>query len=430
MSEERKTVSRRQFIAGAGLAGATAAAAGLFGCGTPKNNSTAAPAASGDKVLGTSLELNDKGANNGIEWTFLQEPEAINSSEIKETKDCDVLVIGAGFAGVIAAAAAAEKGAKVICIEKGKSFSARGGHITAYGSRLVKEYAAQGYFAEADYNEIIRQLIAWATGRLKEPLLWQFGRKSGACMDWLEELVKPSGLHPTMWAGYYKGPNYTEHPITHFFYDDTTDFIYLDGKSKGLGMDVLVPAVIEQAEKFGAEFVYEMRSQRLLRDGDGPVTGAIAGEEGNYTQYNAKAVIIASGDYLDDDEMRARYNPFSFNADSRLYLPGLISTGDLHKQAMWIGAAMQPAEPHCATIHLESGAQSYNFLHVNANGERFMNEDVNTQSKSCVKSFQPEGKAFTIYDENGLKYMKEMCEAGIAGGISCDQQYRRLGHRI
>jgi succinate dehydrogenase/fumarate reductase flavoprotein subunit len=251
--------------------------------------------------------------------------------------------------------------------------------------------------------------------------------KSGACMDWLVDLVADSGLHATMWCDYYKGPNYFEEPVTHFFYDDTTDFIYLDGVSTGLGMVVLIPAVIEKAEGLGVEFRYNTPSVRLLREGTGPVTGAIVGEAGNYTQINAKAVIIASGDYLDDDEMRSRYQPFSWVADSRLYMPGLISTGDVHKQALWVGGAMQESEPHCATIHLESGAQSYNFLHVNGEGERFMNEDVNTQSKSCVKAFQPEGKAFTIYDANSLQKLATACEDGYAGGISSGQQYRRYG---
>ena len=105
---------------------------------------------------------------------------------------------------------------------------------------------------------------------MKEPLLWQFAKKSGACMDWLVDLVAESGLKPTLWAGYYKGPDYTEEPITHFFYDDTTDFVYLDGVSKGLGMAVLIPAVIEQGEKLGVEYRYETPCARLLREGNGP----------------------------------------------------------------------------------------------------------------------------------------------------------------
>ena len=374
-----------------------------------------------------SLAGNPLGANAAVEWSFMTPPADIPADQITGTEDVDVLVVGCGFAGAIASVAAAQEGAKTLCIDKCNTYSGRGGHITAYGSKLVKQYVNEGWFKEADYAHIVRRLIEWATGRVKEPLLWQFAKKSGACMDWLVDLVAESGLKPTLWAGYYKGPDYTEEPITHFFYDDTTDFVYLDGVSKGLGMAVLIPAVIEQGEKLGVEYRYETPCARLLREGNGPVTGAIVGEEGSYKQINAKSVIIATGDYLDDDEMRTRYQPFTWHADSRLYIPFGISTGDLHKQAMWIGGAMQESEPHCATIHLESGAQSYNFLHVNKNGQRFMNEDVNTQSKSCVKSYQPEGKAFTIYDANSLESFAQSCNDGISGGISSDQQYRRFG---
>ncbi|WP_303202395.1 FAD-dependent oxidoreductase [Raoultibacter timonensis] len=431
MNKKATGVSRRQFLIGAGLAGIGAAGAGLVGC-APNNEASATGSSNGavnGKAAGDAASLagNPLGANAAVEWSFMTPPAEIPADQITGTEDVDVLVVGCGFAGAIASTTAAEYGAKTLCIDKASTWSGRGGHITAYGSRMVKQYVDEGWFEEADYAHIVRRLTEWATGRVKEPLLWQFAKKSGACMDWLEDLVADSGLHPTLWAGYYKGPDYTEEPITHFFYDDTTDFVYLDGVSTGLGMAVLIPAVIEQGEKLGVEYRYDTPCVRLLRDGDGPVTGAIIGEEGSYTQVNAKAVIVASGDYLDDDEMRTRYQPFTWNADSRLYIPFGISTGDLHKQAMWIGGAMQESEPHCSTIHLESGAQSYNFLHVNAEGNRFMNEDVNTQSKSCVKSFQPEGKAFTIYDANSLESFAESCNDGRSGGISSDQQYRRFG---
>ena len=412
-------VSRRQFLIGAGLASLGAAGAGLAGC-APSTQAADETATASGAIDSASLAGNPLGANAAVEWSFMTPPADIPADQITGTEDVDVLVVGCGFAGAIASVAAAQEGAKTLCIDKCNTYSGRGGHITAYGSKLVKQYVNEGWFKEADYAHIVRRLIEWATGRVKEPLLWQFAKKSGACMDWLVDLVAESGLKPTLWAGYYKGPDYTEEPITHFFYDDTTDFVYLDGVSKGLGMAVLIPAVIEQGEKLGVEYRYETPCARLLREGNGPVTGAIVGEEGSYKQINAKSVIIATGDYLDDDEMRTRYQPFTWHADSRLYIPFGISTGDLHKQAMWIGGAMQESEPHCATIHLESGAQSYNFLHVNKNGQRFMNEDVNTQ-------YQPEGKAFTIYDANSLESFAQSCNDGISGGISSDQQYRRFG---
>ncbi len=426
MNGETKGLSRRQFLAGATITAAGVVGAGLSGC-SGTSTDTADSAGASVQADSSVVPETPVGANAAVDWEFLKVPDNIPSSQITKTEDVDVLVIGCGFAGAVASTAAAQEGKKVLCIDKGSSYSARGGHITAYGSKIVKQYAEQGYFKEADYAKVVRRLIEWASGRVKEPLHWQFARKSGACMDWLCDILEPSGLHATMWNGYYKGPDYTEVPITHFFYNDTTDFVYLDGVSRGLGMDVVIPAVIDVGTAAGVEYRYETPCARLLRDDGGPCTGAIVGAEGDYTQINADGVVIASGDYLDDTEMRQYYAPFTFNADSRLYIPSGISTGDLHKQVMWIGGAMQESWPHCATIHLESGAQSYNFLHVNANGERFMNEDVNTQSKSCCKSFQPDRKAFTIYDADSLQSFAQACNDGYAGGISSDQQYRRMG---
>ncbi len=64
----------------------------------------------------------------------------------------------------------------------------------------------------------------------------------------------------------------------------------------------------------------------------------------------------------------------------------------MHKQALWAGAAMQKSEPHSAVMHLDFGAASYGFLHVNWDGKRFKNEDVNTQSKSVTKALQPRSR--------------------------------------
>lgn len=367
--------------------------------------------------------------NPASKWSWEEYPGDL---EAVREEDTEVLVIGCGFAGSVAAVSAAEKGAKVTVIEKASQPSGRGGHITSFGSKVVKQALADGYITEdqMDYAQIIRNWIRWSHGRLNEKILWMFAHKSAATMDWLCEKMEEQGLHATLWADYFKGPDYTEWPVTHFFYDDTTDFIYLNGVSHGLGMDVLLPALKAYGESMGVTYIFDAKCERLLRpDMEGPVTGAIVNIEDEYVQFNAsKGVILAAGDYSADEEMMTRYNPWALNAmDERLYIPQWVNTGDLHKQALWIGAAMQTNESHASVMHLESGAQSYNFLHVNCFGERFMNEDVNTQSKASGKAFWGDHRAYTIYDSEALGKIAEQCENNIAGGISCGQQYRRMG---
>ncbi|MDR1359130.1 MAG: FAD-binding protein, partial [Coriobacteriales bacterium] len=283
--EKDAGLSRRQFLVGAGLASAAVGTAGLAACAPSSPSPAPASGQAADSAGASSASLTGDrlGANDAVDWQFLKKPEDIPADQITGEEDVDVLVVGVGWAGVVAAASAAEKGVKVLAIDKGETWSGRGGHITAYGSKIVQQFMAEGWIPQTDYSQTVRRLIQWATGRVKEPLLWEIAKKSGACMDWLVDLVADSGLHATMWCDYYKGPDYFEEPVTHFFYDDTTDFIYLDGVSTGLGMVVLIPAVIKKAEEFGVEFRYSTPCVRLLREGTGPVTGAIVGEEGNYT---------------------------------------------------------------------------------------------------------------------------------------------------
>lgn len=431
------SVSRRSFVAGA-VAASAAAAAGTAAFAAESSatdkkasSSTSTEAVAVGNATATSEEI--KGMHNkadDVPWSWLTYPGDLKADS---EEDCDVLVIGCGFAGSVAAVSAAEKGAKVIVVDKASQPSGRGAHITAFGSKVVQDILDQGYISkdQMDYAQIVRNWIRWSQGRLNESMLWQFAHKSGACMDWLVDKMADEGLHATLWCDFYKGPDYTEWPITHFFYDDTTDFVYLNGVSHGLGMDVVLPALKNYGESLGVTYEFDTASERLLRpDPDGPVTGAIVTpDEGKtHVQINAKAVIIAAGDYAGDTEMMQCYNPWAINAmDERLYIPQWVDTGDLHKQAMWIGAAMQKNGSHASVMHLESGAQSYNFLHVNGSGERFMNEDVNTQSKSSNKAFYGDHRAYTIYDANGLAEIAKQCEDGIAGGISVGQQYRRFG---
>lgn len=414
----KKGMTRRDFVKGSAVAAVGLAAGGLLtGCASSEEKEPSKKKTTSTKPAETSTEK---------KWSWETKPEPIASSEIKKTIDTDVLVIGNGLAGTVAALSAFEAGAKVILIDKNDTFAARGGHITAFNSKLQKEMGIK-----VDYRQVVRRWIEWAQGRCKEELLWLFAHKSGASMDWVMNMVEPRGVKFAMWDGYYKGPDYTEVPVTHFAYKDGTNFMYQNGVIEGAGNPVLVEELTNVAKEKGIEIHYKTPAVQLVRDGSGPVTGVIAGDKGNYTQYKAsKGVIIAAGDYASDKEMVERFSPFTLNVDSQIYLPNKCNTGDAHKMALWAGGAMQKVEPHGATIHLESGAQSYAFLHVNAEGNRFKNEDVNTQSKSCTKEYQTDGIAFTIYDADGLKQVQQQIDNGLGGGLFWGQTFMRMGTKF
>lgn len=429
-------LSRRAFLGLGGAAVAGAAVSGIVGC-APASSGADEPAGgtSGGEVStdsGTVKTQNLIATQGKHPWEVY--PGDIDPSEITDTVDCDVLVIGAGLGGCCATMAALEQGAKVITIDKcGEgSVIGRGVHIAGFHTRIQEELAAKGLIEEPDYREVIRRWIHWAQGRVKEPLLWEFARKSGDSFNWLYDIALDNGCEAFLWDGYYKGPNYTEYPVTHIFhlagkYEETIDFTFY-GEGDVFGNAALVPKLYEAIASMGGEIRWDQQCQRLLRDGDGPVTGVIAGPEGKYTQYNAKSVIIATGDYAADEEMLNYYSPMvAYALDARWYLPPNVDSGDLHKQALWIGGAMQKSEPHAAVMHLDFGAASYGFLHVNWEGKRFKNEDVNTQSKSATKALQTHKEAFCIYDSHGLEQVKEQMDNNLGGGLQWGQLTQPVG---
>lgn len=102
-----KVISRRDFIVGGGVFGASMAAVGLAGC-APSN--AGLPSTDTD-ASGTSTH---KGADRPLSSRLVE----VDEGDVARTEECDVVVCGSGSAGTYAAIRAAELGARVIWLEK------------------------------------------------------------------------------------------------------------------------------------------------------------------------------------------------------------------------------------------------------------------------------------------------------------------------
>jgi fumarate reductase flavoprotein subunit len=348
----------------------------------------------------------------GCKQSWETAPAPIPAGEIKNTLTTEVVVIGAGIAGIVTALSAAEGGAKVVVLEKGKTYSARGFDIAAIDSRPQKKAGIK-----IDLPKAIREVIKNCDKQIKEELYWIWARNSGKALDWILDQTEPAGLVAKLSAAHYQGPNYYEYPVTHHILGGphTKDGSFID----------VVDILVKNAKAKGVDFRFRMPGARLVREGKGPVTGAIAGMAGNYTRFNAtKGVVMATGDYGSNPEMLRYYCPIATYVDHNVYTPIGANVGDGHKMGLWAGAAFQKGM-HAPMIHTLGGAWPYFFLHVNKRGLRYQNEDVSCQACCLGKMMQPDGIGWTLLDSDFLKHVPKTIPIG--GGFFWDHPGRNMG---
>ncbi len=350
--KDRMNINRRDFLKTSALLG-TASVITLTGC-QPKTVATEEAVPAGTAGVYPS----------NAQWSFEIPPEPIPASEIKEQRQADVVVLGAGIAGVCAAMAAAEKGAKVIVLEKREMSTFHGGWCGIIGSRRQKELGM-----DVNADEVIADMMRWGACMPDQKLLKLWADESGRVMDRLLDMGDAEGLETIPEPDLKQSWLYKE-------YDISLRFLPAWNAT-------LVPLVEKNAKAVGAEFLYETPAVQLLREeNSGKVTGVIAQSTDGYIQIDAKAVILCTGGYENNPEMLAKYIPRALHAAANWYPEG-STTGDGIKMGMWIGAAMQ-AGGHCPMLFdggfpgfpLPIGVARQPWLNVNLNGERYMNEDA------------------------------------------------------
>ena len=213
-----KRMTRRGFV-GAALAGTMGVAASSFlaGCSAPTSSS------------------------DSQEWD----------------QEADVVVVGAGGAGLAAAIEAANAGASVLLLEKasavGGDSALSDGILGGWGTKLAKE---QGIDADAD------DVYRWFTRHPewygpKDPAIARvLADKSGETIDWLQEMGVPFLKEVGPLFGY------TELPVIH----------HVDGKGAEM-----VRVLAETAEKAGVGTLTDTSATKLVADADGRVIGVEAG---------------------------------------------------------------------------------------------------------------------------------------------------------
>jgi fumarate reductase flavoprotein subunit len=168
-----------------------------------------------------------------------------NSSRL----ETQVVVLGAGGAGMAAAVAAAEKGADVIVLEKLRNLG--GNSARAEGLLAAESPAQKRLKIDAQRDDVFNIAMSYAHWRINPRIVRAFVDKSGDTIRWLED----QGLFFD-WVPYYY-PNQrvrTWHCL------------------RGRGME-LIDILTKTSEKLGVRILRETAAKKILVDGKGKVTG-------------------------------------------------------------------------------------------------------------------------------------------------------------
>lgn len=331
--------------------------------------------------------------------------------------DFDVVVFGGGNAGLCAALAASELGARVALVEKaphelrgGNSAHTGGAFRVAYRGTddlrrlmpdLMPEEIAGSDFGEYTEETFFSDLAALSQYRSDPEVL---------------DTVVSASLDTLIWM--------TGHGVR-FVPIFGRQAFKVNGKFKfwgGLTVEVsgggqgLVESLFAQAEKMGIEIFYGARAKGVTHASDGGWEIQVGGPLTNTGALRTKAVIIATGGFHANLEWRARY--LGPGWDLAKVRGSRFNTGDGIAMALAAGALPHGNWSGCHAVFYDANApefgdinllnQQKNYFHfgivVNTDGERFVDEGLDfrnyTYSGMGAKVLhQPGGIAWQIFDQ-------------------------------
>ncbi len=376
-----KGMSRRDLLKFGGVAAVGAVGVSALASCTPKSSSETSGGDSGTSGASTTAGGHlTKGLPD-----FLATPDTI--TDIKETKEYDIVVIGAGSPGLPCALAAKEEGASVAVIQKESTAS-------AYGNSGSGIDLAQS--DPADIENLVSQLMADSQHRPTRALIDMWAQNSGEAVKWVIEKSKAGGAQVIDQGMVQHMPlvNKNNYAITF-----VTSFFGPKPYTVGDGMQALA----KQAESEGVEIFYSTPAQQLVME-NGACTGVIAESNGEYLKFVAKkGVVLATGDYQNDEEMLYYYQPDMMHLGPKQ----TGRTGDGHKMTVWAGGKIEDLA-HTKMLHdFDAGPASMcdmPFLRTKLDGTRFCEETVEMSLMNCyLRSEEDQGNYCQIFDSDYME---------------------------
>ncbi len=302
-----------------------------------------------------------------------------------------VLVAGAGAAGMMAALAAAARGARVRLVERDlaepSTLALSGGLVAAAGTRWQQQAGIAD--SPARFAEDVQ---IFTRGTAERGVLASVAGAAARALHFLADVAGlPLHLHTTS--------NWPGHSVPR---------LHATPAESGAELATLLRQAVVRERRITLEDGTELIG--LLPD------GVLLSRPGAHLHARADAVVLATGGYGAAPDLLARHAPAAARA---VHVGGRLSTGTALRVVPEAAIACMDAyqgQPHVSP-HLVKGVRprfgaalpALGAIMVNRAGRRFAREDMGPSELTAHLLAQPEGRAVEIWDSAAQ-------QAAMAGG--------------
>ena len=340
--------------------------------------------------------LTDAGADMSAFAAAEDEGKALKKYEELTT---DIVIIGAGGAGMTAAINATQEGKDVILLEMmpyagGNTTKATGG-MNAAETHYQKE---QGI--EDSVEQFIEDTMKGGHDINDRALVTVMAENSAEGIDWLDSIGAPL-------------------PKISFSGGATNQRIHAPEDGSGVGA-YLVTALLKKMDELGIKVMYNTKATDLLSL-EGTVNGVLAESDDTYYTIHSKAVILATGGFGNNQEMIVRYRD-DLEGTVTTSAPGIMGDGIVMAQT--VGAdlvdidqiQLHPTVEQKTSMLITESVRGDGAILVNQDGKRFTDELLTRDKVSAAELAQPGSYAYIIFDQKlreGLKATEKYISTGI-----------------
>ena len=352
-------------------------------------------------LKGSAVGIASVGVLGSVTMAEEEAPAAEEEIVISAEESADVVVVGCGAAGIMAALTTQEAGLSTIVLEKGPTCYTANGAM-AGGPALAETPMQEAEGKTVSVKTLYESLYNFAHGTVNGELLRKCVQAGVRVYNNFVDNGVPFGrLVDAYGVGYY---------ARHMF---------------GASRDQRFGPLADKIEAGGGKVEVNREAIKLIKDGDA-VVGVIAKnvEDDTYIQYNARAVLIATGGYAGND---ARIREHFGDIDV-IPLCNILSTGQGYDMVIEAGGIADRNWALCCNefggANIKTGMTGfmaafgnsamtpaiYGGLIVNSVGDRFMNEQWLSDRPLAQggEISMRMGKYYAVLDQEMLEALRDV----------------------